>query len=79
MIENRNLSVELCAAIELKVANTCFRKPSHKTTRYRKRKETDGTTNEPVTADTHGRPDYTLTSRRWKTQSHIQNLTQKLI
>ena len=58
--------IEFCSANDLKVTNTMFRKPLHKIATYRKRKETDGITNEDVCQETHEQIDHTLTTRRWK-------------
>lgn len=66
MRENRHLLVEFCAAIELLIRNTMFKKPLDNTATYRKRKESIGILNEPITSDTHEQLDYTLTTRRCK-------------
>ena len=43
-----------------------FRKPFGKPATYRKREESIGITDEPITTDTREQLDYTLTSRTWK-------------
>ena len=46
--------------------NTRFRKRPEKIATYRKRKETEGITNEPITTETHEQLDYWLVPNRWK-------------
>ena len=58
--------------------NTRFRKRPEKIATYRKKKETEGITNEPVTAETHEQLDYWLVPNIWKTQLKIWNQIQKL-
>ena len=72
MIENRDLLVEFCAANELKVTNTTFRKPLDKTATYRILQETIGITNETTSADIHEQIDSRLSSNRWT--NTVQNM-----
>ena len=60
IIENSNLFEESCAANELKVASTMFRKPLESTVPRRTKQDIPWKTNEPITADTHEQLDYTL-------------------
>ena len=64
MRESRDSLVELCATNNLEVTNTMFRKPVDKIATYRKTKETDNITHEPITKGSHEQLDYTLTPRR---------------
>ena len=65
MMDNRVLLVEYCVRHELKVLNTLYRKPPHKTATYRKNEELP-TNNTPETfsAETHEQLDYIITPRR---------------
>ena len=77
MTENRDLFIGFCAANELKVTNTMFRKPLDEAATYRKHKDAEDIINEPITTDTHEQLDSTLTIKRWKTQPRTKNQRQK--
>ena len=53
MRESTNQCAEFCVADKVHVTNTMFRKPLEKREHMGQRKEIDGITNEPMSADTH--------------------------
>ena len=57
--------------------NTRFRKRPEKIATYRKKKETDGITTEPITKETHEQLDYWSIPNRLKNSVKTWNQTQK--
>ena len=66
MHDNRERIIELAKTYNLIAMNTRFRKRPEKIATYRKIKETDGITSEPITKESHEQLDYWLVPNRWK-------------
>ena len=66
MNDNRERIIELAKIYNLVAMNTKFRKRPEKLATYRKIKETEGITNEPISKNTHEQLDYWLVPNRWK-------------
>ena len=72
MNDNRERIIELAKTYNLIAMNTRFRKRLGKNVIYRKIKETDGISTEPITKETHEQLDYWLILNRWK--NSIKNM-----